>query len=433
MKILSLGDKIKSIRKNRDITLQDLAEDKFTSGQISSLESGKENNTIKLLKHISNKLDISIDYLFESEESQAKKICDNYYKTAECYFYEGDYKAAEKILLKSNKYIDEYKLNRQKADVLYLLSRIDYEKGEYDKARHNCLSANVIYTIENDNNKVVETLFQMGKISHSMNSIYSAVSYFKQAEAVIRENNIDDNITLVSIYFYLAKSYYLNDMTEEAIVYAGFCEEKLNECSEERVYARKILKEAKDGLEHSDIKSASKLTSKASLLYKDINRKSQVGLIENNLADLFSQFEDNKRSIIHYNRARNIRTYTKDKALINTLISICSNYILIKDIKNCEELLNHLYSLINENEPEYLIKCNLIKYRLLSIKNVEDDAEMLLLNTYNYAKDKKMGRTVIDIGIMLAKLYCERKDETKAKKYLDESVLLYKKEGLIER
>lgn len=75
MEILSLGEKIKRRRKELDMTLKDLAGDRITPGQISLVESGKSNPSMDLLEYISSVLNTSIEYLMESEESQAEKIC----------------------------------------------------------------------------------------------------------------------------------------------------------------------------------------------------------------------------------------------------------------------------------------------------------------------------------------------------------------------
>ena len=50
MEILSLGEKIKRIRKELNMTLKDLAGDRITPGQISLVESGRSNPSMDLLE-----------------------------------------------------------------------------------------------------------------------------------------------------------------------------------------------------------------------------------------------------------------------------------------------------------------------------------------------------------------------------------------------
>jgi len=73
MEILSLGEKIKRKRKELKMTLKDLAKDRITPGQISLVESGRSNPSMDLLEYLASSLNTTVEYLMESEESQAEK------------------------------------------------------------------------------------------------------------------------------------------------------------------------------------------------------------------------------------------------------------------------------------------------------------------------------------------------------------------------
>ena len=72
MEILTLGEKIKRRRKELEMTLKDLAGDRITPGQISLVESGRSNPSMDLLEYLANSLHTSVEYLMESEETQAE-------------------------------------------------------------------------------------------------------------------------------------------------------------------------------------------------------------------------------------------------------------------------------------------------------------------------------------------------------------------------
>lgn len=57
------------------MTLKDLAGDRITPGQISLVESGKSNPSMDLLEYLASALNTSVEYLMETEETQAEKIC----------------------------------------------------------------------------------------------------------------------------------------------------------------------------------------------------------------------------------------------------------------------------------------------------------------------------------------------------------------------
>ena len=111
MEILTLGEKIKRRRKELEMTLKDLAGDRITPGQISLVESGKSNPSIDLLEYLVASLGTSIEYLMESEESQAEKICYYYENLAEAHSIKEEWDEAEKYIEESLHYSDKYKLD----------------------------------------------------------------------------------------------------------------------------------------------------------------------------------------------------------------------------------------------------------------------------------------------------------------------------------
>ena len=111
MEIMSLGEKIKRLRKEKSLTLKDLAGERITPGQISLVESGKSNPSIDLLEYLVASLGTSIEYLMESEESQAEKICYYYENLAEAHSIKEEWDEAEKYIEESLHYSDKYKLD----------------------------------------------------------------------------------------------------------------------------------------------------------------------------------------------------------------------------------------------------------------------------------------------------------------------------------
>ncbi|MDC9421668.1 helix-turn-helix transcriptional regulator, partial [Clostridioides difficile] len=85
MNILSLGEKIKRLRKEQNMTLKELAGDRITAAQISHIERDKSHTSYELLEYLSNKLGVSVDYLLETKEMQSKKITDNLILKSEIY------------------------------------------------------------------------------------------------------------------------------------------------------------------------------------------------------------------------------------------------------------------------------------------------------------------------------------------------------------
>lgn len=135
MEILSLGEKIKFKRKEKNMTLKELAGDRITPGQISLVESGKSNPSIELLEYIAQRLDTDIEYFLESEEKQATRICELYIDIALSAINAENYLKAKEIIEKGYHYAKEYNLNYYKGKFDMALAKIKYSNGEYEEAQ----------------------------------------------------------------------------------------------------------------------------------------------------------------------------------------------------------------------------------------------------------------------------------------------------------
>ena len=66
---MTLGEKIKSIRKMRGITQSALCENLITRNMLSQIECGKASPSLDTLKAISERLEVSLSYLVSEEDS----------------------------------------------------------------------------------------------------------------------------------------------------------------------------------------------------------------------------------------------------------------------------------------------------------------------------------------------------------------------------
>ena len=212
MEILSLGEKIKRRRKQLNMTLKDLAKDRITPGQISLVESGRSNPSMDLLEYLAENLNTTVEYLMESEESQAEKITMYYEQLAESFILSHDFETAEDYLEKASEYANKYELEFSKGKLLYLKGIILEENKDLEVAQQNYLSANVIFVKNNKYENVIDTFLRLTKISIKAKAYHSANSYLKQAEIVYLDNNIGNDVVLGEIYYYMSKVYFSLDI-----------------------------------------------------------------------------------------------------------------------------------------------------------------------------------------------------------------------------
>ncbi|MDD7792938.1 helix-turn-helix domain-containing protein [Clostridium sp. 'White wine YQ'] len=431
MEILSLGEKIKRKRKELNMTLKDLAGDRITPGQISLVESGRSNPSMDLLEYLADALKTSVEYLMESEETQAEKICIYYEQIAESYILSGDYFGAEKYIENALYYSEKYDLEYRKAKILFLTGEIHMLKGELVAAQQYFLSSNVIFIKNNNFEEIVKTFLNLGKITLQLRAYHSTSSYLKQAEKVYLDNNVGNDQLLGEIYYYMATALFKTENISESINYSFLATEKFKRIHNKKEYARTLLLLSEEYNKKGDLANAIKYSEKTLDVYKELEDTKNIGEIENNLGKLFYEFENIEESFMHYDIAKEIRSKNADNKLIETLINICENYLKLKDVDKSEEIIREIYEKIEDNDIVNRIECNLLNYRLRLIQEEYEEAENILVETYNYAVNNECSKKAGQVAIILGKFYIDNKRDKEAAQYLDYGINIFSDIGLL--
>ena len=276
MEILTLGEKIKRRRKELEMTLKDLAGDRITPGQISLVESGRSNPSMDLLEYLANALQTSVEYLMESEETQAEKICVYYEQMAETYILNQDYISAEKYIENALYYAEKYDLEYRKAKNLFLRANICKAKNELVLAQQLYLSANVIFIKRNNFEQVINTFLNLGKITLSLKAYHSATSYLKQAEKVYLDNNIGNDSLLGEIYYEMAESYFKIDDIKKAIDYTFLAKQKFEQVQHREEYGKALLLLSQEYNKKGDLVNAIKYSKKTLEVYRELEEEKNI-------------------------------------------------------------------------------------------------------------------------------------------------------------
>lgn len=432
MEILSLGEKIKRKRKELNMTLKDLAGERITPGQISLVESGKSNPSMDLLDYLANALNTSAEYLMESEEFQAEKICLFYENIAEALTLNGDLVQAEQNIEKSLYYAEKYKLEYRKAKNLYLRGEVYMQRKEIAAAQQVFLSSNVIFIKTNSYEEVIRTFLKLGIITLELKGYQSASSYFAQAEKVFMDNEIANDFLLGEIFYYIGYTYFKLEDMEKAIKYSYLAQKKFKQIDSKKEYANSLLVLANEYNEKGDIANAIKYSKITLEVFYEIDNLKYVSEIENNLGRLFYEFENIEESFIHLNKARVIRQTSNDSKLIDTLANICENYIKLKSLDKSKEALESILEHVEEGNYKALSQYYLLKYRVDLLEGNMNEAENTLLQALNFVKEQEQTKEAAGISIMIGKFYIDGGRDKEAAKYLNEGVELFNKLGIIK-
>lgn len=431
MEILSLGEKIKRKRKELNMTLKDLAKDRITPGQISLVESGRSNPSMDLLEYLACNLNTTVEYLMETEEGQAEKISIYYEQISEAYLLSKNYLKSERYIDEALSYATLYKLEYRKARIMCLKADVLKVDSEFEEARYLYLSAIIIFIKNKKYEEIVKTFLKLGEKSIKLNAFLSANIYLKRAEIVYIENNIENEYLIGEIYYNISKVNYSIEKVEESKKYAYLTKEKFQRINDKEEYASLLLLLAEGKSKKGDLINATIYSTKALKLYKEIKESDNICKIQNNLGQLFYNFQGINEGYNQFENSSKSLEFNDKNNEIDMLINICENNMKIKNLDKCEEMLKVLYEKIDKNDVNRTISLNLIKYRVLTIHQKLEEAEKILIESYNLAKDKDKLKVAGRLSIMISKCYIDNKKDELAKKFLDEGVKIFEDLGFI--
>ena len=202
MNILSLGEKIKKLRKEKNMTLKELAGDRITAAQISHIERDKSHTSHELLEYLANKLDVSVDYLLETKEMQSKKLTDNLILQSE-------------VLIKC----DEYKVLDNYGTCNFLLADINLKKDKYSESVMSYEKALYCFIKNNDKEKIYKCYLNIGKIYIIEEFYKGAILQFEFAESVLNEIQVEDVDIYKDLYSKMAYCYIKLNDNEKSLDY----------------------------------------------------------------------------------------------------------------------------------------------------------------------------------------------------------------------
>lgn len=431
MEILTLGEKIKSKRKELNMTLKDLAGDRITPGQISLVESGKSNPSIDLLEYISEKLNTDIEYLLENEEKQAGRICEYYTSIAESALSSEDLVKAEDFIIKGMHFAKSYNLTYYTGKLKMAYARLNYAKADYEKAQQYCLSANNIFLKTDNIGDIINSFMLLGRITLKLGYVNTALNYFMQSDNVFNENKYMDEMIKTRIYYYIAICKSKSGNIDEAINYAVLARDRLNNLNNKKEYAKMLLVLSISYGEKNKIKEALQYAREAKKVYEELDNIHETANIEANLGVLFAKDNKITESFAHLNNAIKLKQQIDDDSLADTVLKLCSNYLQTGQIEKAYETVNDVLTKLKDNQNDYRIKCYDCIYKIYRKQNNMKKAEEILLKIIKLLNSMDCKQQLADYYIVLGKFYTETGRNDLALENMNKGLDLYKEIGVI--
>jgi len=432
MEILSLGEKIKQKRKEKNMTLKDLSGDKVTPGQISLVESGKSKPSMDLLEYIADRLGVSIDYMLETEEHQAEKLCQFYSKIAEASLQVENYEQSREAISKGMSYAMQYNLEYYIGLNEFYRGRIEFGQGMYKEAQSTFISANEVFLKLGKKKDIIKTYIYLGKAAYELSYYKLAINYYKHAEKIIKQNKIVDNNTLVEIYYNISLCYSKLDNHSATIDYLLLSMEKYKEKNDKLQYGQSLLMLSISYKSMGRFDEALEYASKAIQVFEDINNLSLVARVETDIGTILSDIGSMEDSFKHLENAYNIKMENQDKSVIYTMLKIADNYIKLGNTDKAKEIIDEILDKHSEEEVKpYRVSLYYYLYKINLMNNDNKSAQLSLLEAIKYLQNMEMPKELADLYMLLGEHLQSEGNIEEALMFIKKGLSIYKSLGIL--
>lgn len=368
MNILSLGEKIKKLRKEKNMTLKELAGDRITAAQISHIERDKSHTSYELLEYLSERLDVSIDYLLETKEMQSKKITDNLILQSEIYIKRDALDEAEKEIHEIIEICEEYGLSENYGKCNYLLGDI-YLKRKDGATANFYFEKALFYFIKNDDKKrIFQCYMNIANIYFDEEFYQVSLTNYYFAKDILEEINIDDPDTYKELYSKISKCYMKLNDSEKSLEFIEKIGNIDNDYSPEQEIELLVLKAKKLLAEGEYVKSKDYFAKALKIIEKEEN-KDKLAQIYLTVGSIYAEMGDNEKFLEYSEKVYDIKKNDTDEYMMNSLYNIIQSYIDTDDFEMAKKYSKLALAAAIKNKSKYdeykALKyyCDIYKYK----------------------------------------------------------------------
>lgn len=430
MEILSTGEKIKKHRKKLGMTLKDLAGNRITTGQISLIESGKSNPSMDLLQYLADSLNISVEYLIESEYNQAIKICNYYEDMAFCFVYQNDLERANEYLSNIENILNDYDIEEFRYKISFINGIINYKLGNYSIATYNFLSSNVGFLKYSMYKELVDSYLYLSYICIGNEDNIGSIIHLECAIKIIESHIVNRDVSLFKAYYLISDCYFKVGDGYQGNYYLNKAMSILDNVYNPRGKIDIFLNQSEDYMELNDIDNAIKFSKLSREYFEDINRMENVNLVQVGISNRLIEKNKLVDAKIYLNRAKNIvEDYNFDN-LLEIYGVFISLYIKENSIDKAKYYLCKYEKILDMGNIEGVLRFFILKYKVHMLEESYADAEILLILAYNFFKDNKFHKQSGDFCLYLSKLYFDMGRYVESSNSMDEVLVQYEKANL---
>ncbi|KXZ40749.1 Tetratricopeptide repeat-containing protein [Alkalithermobacter thermoalcaliphilus JW-YL-7 = DSM 7308] len=431
MEILTLGQKIKKLRKEKNLTLKELAGNRITAAQISHIERDKSYPSQDLLEYFANRLNVTVDYLVESKEMQARKLTTNLILKSDIYIKSKQLKKAKEEIEKAIQISKDYDIHDNYAKAKYIQGLVLFIEQNYEKAIQS-LEESLMFNVKIGNiEEVVKCYIKLGEIYISDKIYKVAITKLLQAENVFESYNLNNYELKKEIYINISYCYAKLEENTKCLDYAKKAEQIQETLNNIKDKGNDFLITGSKFLNEGDYDKAKEYLSKAMKIFEKENEKNKQAQAYIKMSKAYTKLERHEEALEYIKKAYIIKREYEDEEVVSILFEYIKKLIIFKDFENAKKYAKKAlaisikikdtileykslkyYARVYKQEGNSQVAIETMKKALEIIRSLEDKKE--LANAYFY----------------LAEIYSDISSEEKLK-YYSEGVNLYKELGLI--
>ena len=430
MNILSLGEKIKKLRKEQNMTLKELAGDRITAAQISHIERDKSHTSHELLEYLADKLEVSVDYLLETKEMQSKKITDNLLLKSEIYIKCGELEKAEEQINEIMDICKEYKLTENYGKCNDLLANIYLKKEEYSEAVFYFEKALYYFIKKGHKEDIYNCYVNIGDI-YVLDSFYkAALTHYMFAKEVLDESNIEDGDVYKELYSKISECYMRLEYPEKALEYILKVERIDHEDNIQEDVDILVLK-AKNLLDIGKYTESKECFNKALEIIQKEENKNKLARVYLTISNIYSDIGDEEKYIEYSQKVYDLTKREENQYMMESLFNMIESYFKRGEHDKAKTYCKlALVSSIKNKDKLY--ECKSLKFYSDMYKDrgeIEVSIDYLnkCIDIANNLEDKKI---LAGLYIELGKLYSETSKERELECY-QKGVSIYKELNII--
>lgn len=432
MEILSLGQKVKKLRKEKGMTLKDLAGNRITAAQISHIERDKSYPSQDLLEYFSQKLEVSIDYLLESKEMQAKKIATNLLLKSEILIQTKKPVDAKRELSKVLGLCTDFDISEECARGNYLYGLMFKEDKQYKKALEMMEKALVLYIKVLSWEGAARCYLELGKI-YTLNGFFDpAIHMLHQSETIIKENKIKNLELEKDIYISVAYAYIKNNQRQESKTYAEKAESLSNKLGDHRSRGMNYYLIGNNHFQNLEYDLAKKYFNMALDTFEEEKKLIEKSHTQIMLFEVYKMLGENAEALEHIKNAYEIKKDYKDEQTVKIIFKYIDMLLKIENLTLAKELSKEALSISMDINNVVLECLSIRKYGIILSKegDIEKASNSLskCIEMLEKLGDKKQ---LANIYFDKAKLF-EGKSKEEEIKYYSKGIDLFKEIGIIE-